>query len=1596
MTASERELQSKFIRIIGCTAGEGGIELSLIDGVRFMSWEDITFATAVRLSRGKEEDTPILVVMRGDDEHLYYIHGGKINPRLFIFNGDALQQEASTELWVRTTGNVERDFKWVSQAICSRILKGHIDKPLIGSIKGGILFLPVFSSLKDIAEYCEKTIEGLSSTSSVGAQALEISDDELTTVSSPSEKREEWKEGLVIEGRYTVQEVLKGGMGIVYIIFDPIDVKFYALKTFQERFLWDEVAIKQFINEAEIWVKLDRHPNIVTAELVRIIEGKPYIFLEYVQGTDLEHRLNDGPLPVRTAIDLAVQFCGGMEYAFNKLGLIHRDIKPSNCLLTRDGVMKITDFGLGKIFDELPVEDGAKRSSQPKGQGGISGRDSQELSDSMSTSSTAVVGTLPFMAPELFYDMKKSGQKSDIYSFGLVLYMMLTGKNPMYSKDPLEVINNHISTVPESPRALNPEVPALLEDIVMCCLEKDPAKRFESFAEIKGFMEHIYETFFSVKYKPPETGEALSETDWINKGISLGSLKRHREAIMTFDRALEINAGSVKALIEKGAMLIQLGLNSDALKCFDKVLELESTNWEALSMKGEALWNLNMNDEALSFYDKALALKSDVPEIHCRKGRILTELHRYDEALMHFDRATDLNPKSDEAWDRRGYLLMQLGLYEDASDSFSKAIEINPRIQTSWIYRGDALYELGFYSDAINAYKRAMSFEEQANRARICIGNCYRQMGNTDRALQQYSKAIAENPSEHSAYLEKAYTLMLGYQWEEALETITDAETEGIDELHTRIVKARALLQLGYIEEASSLLKDIREPCDDWEYLFLRESCATWHGVKEKIMGSIPIDAALSQHDVFRDLNTAISVFCNLADASQHLAYFMEERDESRFWSLQATIQFLMGYSDEARTNVDNALALDALNTDALSLKEQLSPPGMRNGGRKDEKKGFLNSLLRRDKKEALSYLDWLKTAFRELKMKNSSDAIKAFQEAFKQNSSLMFCAYFLGKLFENVKEPQRSKEYLEWFINSFGYSSGYYKEKVMQQTQQKEENQELEQWYRNWIGYYHHDISPWISYIRYLEKTGLREKLRIVCHEVLKRFTDRDFLRQEPSRAWNLLGLLNMLAGRLRSARQCFENALENEESITIAHMGEARCLELQKHRSQSQELYETLVGETGAHIAVKYALTNLYCDGGDYDKALATINELIKFNERSIILQTKRAEVYIHKKQHGEFHYVYQQVHLMDQYFSPLKLLKSIAMLEAGKLDHAITDLENAVAFEPQNGILRKCLAFFWLKASQPESALEVMKDMDTGTTFDSEVSLLRGIAHYQQRSYSEALFHFTRYAHLRPNNLDNFLFYFAALYNSGERSGTEIMFQRAKRVGGKNLPAWINLGVYYIKEGKYREALQYLEGAIRLDSESYHAWFYRSFCLLKSSSLDEAQKSVERALYFCPQDLKSWALKAYIEFMKGNMKESEDSLSRTVEIDDKNEKIWNNLGIIYYFSRNHQEALKAFDRARALRDGYFNALLGKSLTYSAIGEEENAISMMQEAEKADREAYRRWCDEISDSKESLIPMAFEESIDLDFLLPSLPFRISWDPIKLMDILDLDGAFS
>ena len=133
-----------------------------------------------------------------------------------------------------------------------------------------------------------------------------------------------WEIGYKILNRFKILDIIKGGMGIVYIVHDNKWNRKFAIKTFQDKFLWDEKVIQRFMAEAETWTELERHTNIVFANFVIRVEGKPLIFLEYIDSGDLNHFI--GKMGITESLDFAIQFCSGMEYVYQKNGIIHRDI----------------------------------------------------------------------------------------------------------------------------------------------------------------------------------------------------------------------------------------------------------------------------------------------------------------------------------------------------------------------------------------------------------------------------------------------------------------------------------------------------------------------------------------------------------------------------------------------------------------------------------------------------------------------------------------------------------------------------------------------------------------------------------------------------------------------------------------------------------------------------------------------------------------------------------------------------------------------------------------------------------------------------------------------------------------------------------------------------------------------------------------------------------------------------------------------------------------------------------------------------------------------------------------------------------------------
>jgi len=291
----------------------------------------------------------------------------------------------------------------------------------------------------------------------------------------------EFNVGDLLDNQYEVIGKYVGGMGVVYITRDSFSGKRYAVKSIKPELARDEHAVRRFRAEAYTWINLEYHPNIVQAMLYRDIEGQPLLFLDFVDGTDLQHLLEkEHRLAVAQALDFAVQFCRGMDYVHNKdlgggrKGVVHRDIKPGNIMITRAKIVRITDFGL------VQIKDAATRLTQD-GTG---------------------LGTPLYMPPEQLQDARNVDKRADIYAFGAVFYEMLTGRPPITGDNLGSLVLNILTQQPQPPSELNDQVPPEVEEIVLKCLAKNREERYDTFAQLVEILEPLYEE--SLKSLPPD------------------------------------------------------------------------------------------------------------------------------------------------------------------------------------------------------------------------------------------------------------------------------------------------------------------------------------------------------------------------------------------------------------------------------------------------------------------------------------------------------------------------------------------------------------------------------------------------------------------------------------------------------------------------------------------------------------------------------------------------------------------------------------------------------------------------------------------------------------------------------------------------------------------------------------------------------------------------------------------------------------------------------------------------------------------------------------------------------------------------------------
>jgi len=491
-----------------------------------------------------------------------------------------------------------------------------------------------------------------------------------------------------------VEKLGRGGMGEVYLAEDTQLGRKVAIKFLPAEIATNENARQRQLREAQTAATLD-HPNICAIYEVGQEGGHSFIVLQYIEGETLAARLKRQLPDLREALAIAAQVADALNEAHAR-GIIHRDIKPENIMLTTRGQVKVLDFGLAKtVRDPGLVEPDAETGT-------------------MLSIPGMMIGTVPYMSPEQVRG-EELDCRSDIFSFGIVVYELLSGRRPFEAKSTAEVISAILTREPPPiSRSSLGHSGSAEERLIRKCLEKDPPQRYQTMGDLISDLAQIRREYESGQVKPAsETIKAATtepEHRWSKFRVSRGSLILSAIALVAAAAAYMLSvrtskpttASSVKSANPAAYDAYMRGKvnvssenpenNEAAIKLFQGAIAADPSFAAAYAELARAYSikarlfapgadKKKLNEEAEVDVDKALALDPNLAEGYFARGLILwTPYNRFphEQAVYSYKRAIELNPNFDEAHHQLGYVYLHIGLLDQGWQELETALAINP------------------------------------------------------------------------------------------------------------------------------------------------------------------------------------------------------------------------------------------------------------------------------------------------------------------------------------------------------------------------------------------------------------------------------------------------------------------------------------------------------------------------------------------------------------------------------------------------------------------------------------------------------------------------------------------------------------------------------------------------------------------------------------------------------------------------------------------------------------------------------------------------------------------------------------------------------
>lgn len=599
-------------------------------------------------------------------------------------------------------------------------------------------------------------------------------------------------------GHYEIRAKLgAGGMGEVYLAEDTRLNRKVAIKFLPPESTTDPRAKRRLLREAQAAAALD-HPNICAIYEVGAVDGHAFMVMQYVEGETLAARIQRKALELKEALGFAVPMADALAEAHSR-GIIHRDIKPQNVMITARGQAKILDFGLAKVVTDKGVLDGEVETQ------------------TFSTEAGVIVGTLPYMSPEQVKG-KALDARSDIFSFGTILYEMISGCRPFAAKTGAEIISAILTSEPRPLVSYSLAAPVRLEQILRKCLEKDRERRYQTMREVASDLENVRSDCESGAVGVPtvDSAAATIRVAATNHVAKRRVFLRSRLGLALAAAVLLASVASVYALFFRGSRSVpsssaksvnsaaydyylrgkvNIGSenrenNESAIKLLEQAIAADPNFASAYAELARAYIikafqfaadaeKKKLNEDAEVAVEKALTLNPDLPEGHFARGQLLwTHAKRFphEQAIQSYKRALALNPNLDEAHHQLGMVYSHIGLFEKSWEEIEKALAINPANTLARFRLGVVNLYRAKYEEALAIFK---TVPHEANPALLdrTMATALFQLGKTQEASDIVEEYLRAYPTDEGGNVTsvKAMLLAKAGQEREAEETIQRA-----------------------------------------------------------------------------------------------------------------------------------------------------------------------------------------------------------------------------------------------------------------------------------------------------------------------------------------------------------------------------------------------------------------------------------------------------------------------------------------------------------------------------------------------------------------------------------------------------------------------------------------------------------------------------------------------------------------------------------------------------------------------------------------------------------------------------------------------------